>query len=103
MTARREIRLERLLGKRLVDAFGYAVGLIEDVVAEPDGDEYLITHVVVGPHRLLARLLAFGHQIPVLAALGLGQSPRVRKVPWEWLDLRDPDRPRLLESVSKGD
>ena len=102
MTAPREIRLERLLGKRLVDAFGYAVGIIEEVVAEPDGDDYRVTHVVVGPHALLARLLAFGHQIPLLAAMGLGRGPRLRQVPWEWLDLADPDRPRLLESVAKG-
>jgi sporulation protein YlmC with PRC-barrel domain len=94
-----EIRLERLLGRVLVDAMGNAVGAIEDVVAQPEGDEYVVTHVIVGPHRPLARALAFGHQIPVLTALGLGRSPTVRRVPWIWLDLSDPDRPRLRDSV----
>jgi sporulation protein YlmC with PRC-barrel domain len=103
MTAAREIRLERLLGRLLVDAFGHSVGTIEDVVAEPDGEDYLVTHVVVGPHAPLARALAFGHKIPVLDALGLGRSPRVRRLPWEWLDLADPDRPRLRPSVAEGD
>jgi hypothetical protein len=103
MTAAREIRLERLLGRTLVDAFGNAVGVIEDFVAEPHGEDYLVTHVVVGPHTPLARTLAFGHQIPVLEALGLARRPRVRRLPWEWLDLADPERPRLRAKVADGD
>jgi sporulation protein YlmC with PRC-barrel domain len=94
-----ELRLERLLGRMLADADGRPVGRIEDVVAEPDGEEYLVTHLVVGPHTRFARILAFGHQIPVLTALGLGRPPRVRRVPWAWLDLTEPDCPRLLRSV----
>jgi hypothetical protein len=101
MTAAREIRLERLLGRLLVDAFGHPVGVVEEVVTEPHGDEYFVTHVVVGPHAPLARALAFGHQIPVLEALGLGRKPRVRRLPWEWLDLTDPERPRLRETVAE--
>ena len=98
MTTTSEIRLERLLGRVLVDAIGNAVGTVEDVVAQPDGDEYLVTHVIVGPHRPLARALAFGYQIPVLKALGLVRT-EVCRVPWIWLDLSDPDCPRMRESV----
>jgi len=94
-----DLRLERLLGRTLADADGRPFGLIEDVVAESEGDEYVVTHVVVGPHTPFARLLAFAHQIPVLTALGLGRLPRIRRLPWAWLDLADPDRPRLLRSV----
>jgi hypothetical protein len=103
MSAPREIRLERLLGRLLVDAFGHAVGIIAEVVAEPDGDDYVVTEVVVEPHTPLARALAFGHQIPVLEAVGLGRKPRVRRLPWAWLDLTDPDHPRLRESVAGAD
>jgi hypothetical protein len=94
------IRLERLLGRRLVDARGHVVGCIEDVATMPVGDEYLVTHVVVTSHRRLAQLQAFAHQIPVLRALGLGKPPRVRRMPWTWLDLSDPERPRLLPTVA---
>jgi sporulation protein YlmC with PRC-barrel domain len=93
------LRLERLLGRTLADADGRPVGLIEDVVAEPEGDEYVVTHVVVGPHAPFARILAFAHQIPVLTALGLGRPARVKRLPWGWLDLADPDRPRLFRTV----
>ena len=93
------IRLERLLGRRLVDARGHVVGCIEDVDAVPDGDEYLVTHVLVTSHRRLAWLQDLAHQIPVLRALGLGRPPRVRRMPWTWVDLSDPEQPRLLPTV----
>jgi hypothetical protein len=99
MTAAREVRLERLLGTLLVDAHGYPVGRIEDVEAESVGDDYLVTQVIVGAHGRLARLLGLAHQLPTLRALGLGRRPRIRRVPWIWLDLSDPAHPRLLPSV----
>ena len=100
MTTVREIQLERLLGTLVVDAHGYAVGRIEDVVAEPEGDEYLVTHVVLGPHGRLSRLLGFAHQIPTLEALGLSRPARIKRLPWDWLDLSDPDHPRLRPTVA---
>jgi sporulation protein YlmC with PRC-barrel domain len=101
VSVRREVRLERLMGKLLVDAAGVAVGRIEDVDASPDGEDYLVTHVVVGPEGRLARLLASLHQLPTLRALGLGRKPRIRRIPWTWLDLSDPSHPRLLPSAAK--
>jgi hypothetical protein len=103
VSAKREVRLERLLGALLVDAAGVPVGRIEDVEAVPAGDTYLVTHVLVGPDSALAQLLAFGHQLPTLRALGLGRKPQIRRIPWAWLDLSNPERPRLRASVLGGD
>jgi sporulation protein YlmC with PRC-barrel domain len=100
VSARREVRLERLLGRLLVDATGVPVGRIEDVEAYPDGEDYLVTHVVVVPEGRLASLLAAMHQLPTLRAVGLGRKPRSRRVPWTWLDLSDPRHPRLLPNVA---
>jgi hypothetical protein len=44
--------------------------------------------------------MGFAHQIPTLRALGLGRRPRIRRIPWAWLDLSDPDQPRLLRTVA---
>lgn len=99
MSAAREVRLERLLGKLVVDAAGVPVGRIEELEAEPAGDAYLVTHAHLGPESHVARLLAFGHQLPTLRTLGIGRKPRMRRVPWAWLDLSDPERPRLRRSV----
>jgi sporulation protein YlmC with PRC-barrel domain len=100
MSMASEVRLERLLGKLVVDAFGLPFGRIEDVIAEPQGDEYLVTHLLIGPNSRLAQLLASAHELPTLRALGLGRRPRVRRVPWSWFDLTDPDRPQLRRSVA---
>ena len=99
MSRARELPLERLLGRLLVDARGIPVGRIEDVDAYPEGGEYVVTHVLVGPAGRLARLRAAFHLLPTLRALRLGRAPRTRRVPWSWLDLQDPEHPRLLPSV----
>jgi hypothetical protein len=99
MSQPREIRLERLLGKLVLDAAGWPVGRIEEVLAQPDGDAYLLTHVVIGPDSLLSQWLAAAYQLPTLRALGLGRRPSNRRLPWTWLDLTDPDQPRLHRSV----
>ncbi|MFL5518869.1 MAG: hypothetical protein ACJ8DJ_22145 [Gemmatimonadales bacterium] len=100
MTPPSGVRLERLLGRLVRDHLGVSVGRIEDVVAEPAGDAYRVTHVLVGPDGRLAQLFAAGYQLPTLRALGLGRKPRIRRLPWSWLELSDPDRPRLRAEVA---
>jgi sporulation protein YlmC with PRC-barrel domain len=95
MTRPPGLRLERLLGRLVVDHLGVPVGTIEDVVTEPDGEAYRVTHVILGPEGRLAQLFAMGYQLPTLQALGLGRKPRTRRLPWSWLDLADPEHPRL--------
>jgi sporulation protein YlmC with PRC-barrel domain len=100
MTRAAGIRLERLLGRLVVDHLGTAVGRIEEVESRPDGEVYRVTHVILGPEGRIARLLAFGHQLPTFRALGLGRKPRTRRLPWAWLDLTDPEHPRLHRQVA---
>jgi sporulation protein YlmC with PRC-barrel domain len=99
MTRHRGLRLERLLGRQVVDHLGTPVGRIEEVESEADGEVYRITHVILGPEGRIARLFAFGYQLPTLRALGLGRKPRTRRLPWAWLDLGDPEHPRLRQEV----
>lgn len=95
MSRQPAIRLERLLGRLVVDHLGMAVGRIEEVESRPDGDAYRVTHVILGPEGRIARLFAFGYQLPTFRALGLGRRPRTRRLPWAWFDFADPERPRL--------
>jgi sporulation protein YlmC with PRC-barrel domain len=103
VSAGQEVRLERVLGRLVRDATGRPAGRIEDVEAEPDGDAYLVTYALLGPTRWVAQLLAVGYRLPTLRALGLGRKPRIRRVPWPWLDLSDPERPRLKPTVVGDD
>jgi sporulation protein YlmC with PRC-barrel domain len=100
--ASREIYLEDLLGRLVRTAAGRVVGRIEDVRAEPVGDDYLVREVVLGELGLRARLFGMAAQLPTLQALGLARGSRTRTVPWEWLDFSDPDRPRF-RSVGPGE
>ncbi|HKU59961.1 MAG TPA: hypothetical protein VJQ44_01995 [Gemmatimonadales bacterium] len=100
MTRHPGIRLERLLGRLVVDHLGVAVGRIEEVETRPDGEVYRVTHVILGPEGRIARMFAFGYQLPTFRALGLGRKPRTRRLPWGWLDLADPEHPRLRPTVA---
>jgi sporulation protein YlmC with PRC-barrel domain len=95
MTAQREVRLEDLLGKTVRNQYGRAIGCIEDLRVEPDGEDYLVTEFLIGPLERLRRLLAFMGQVPTFRALGLGRERQVRPMPWHWIDLSDPERPVL--------
>jgi sporulation protein YlmC with PRC-barrel domain len=95
MSVAQELRVEDLLGKVVRNDFGRAIARIEDLRVEPDGEDYVVIEFLLGPLERLPRLLAFAGQLPTFRALGLGRKPQVRPIPWDWLDLSDPERPRL--------
>jgi sporulation protein YlmC with PRC-barrel domain len=90
-----ELRFEDLIGRAVRNAHGRVIGRIEDAHIAPDGDDYVITHFLLGPPERLARLRAFLGELPILRGIGLGKPRDLRPLPWNWFDLRDPDRPRL--------
>jgi hypothetical protein len=90
-----ELRLEDLLGKVVRNDFGRAIARIEDLWAEPEGEDYVVTKFLLGPLESWRRVLAFAGQLPTFRALGLGGKSQLRPIPWHWLDLSDPERPRL--------
>jgi sporulation protein YlmC with PRC-barrel domain len=102
MMAQRVVKFEDLVGKTVRNRFGRAIGCIEDVRIEPDGEDYLVKEFLIGPLERLPRLLAFIGQLPTFRALGLGREPRVRPIPWHWIDLSDPARPVLTAEGGKG-
>ena len=91
-----EIRLEDLLGKTVRNSHGRAIGRVEEARVEPAGEDYLVTHFLIGPLELWPRVLAFIGELPTVRALGLGSPRKLRPMPWHWLDLSDPARPRLV-------
>jgi sporulation protein YlmC with PRC-barrel domain len=93
--ARREVRLEQLLGRVVRTAAGRAVGRIEDLRAVPDGEDYVVSEVVLGELGFKAWLFSLTEQLPTFQALGLRRGFRTRAIPWQWLDLSDPERPRF--------
>jgi sporulation protein YlmC with PRC-barrel domain len=55
MTARRHIGWHDVVGRRVFDAEGKAVGHVADLIAVRDGRDLVVDALVVGPRALLAR------------------------------------------------
>jgi sporulation protein YlmC with PRC-barrel domain len=94
------VRFEDLIGKVVHNSHGRPVGKIEDARMEPEGEDYLITHFLIGPLGRLTRLRAFLGELPTLKAVGLGSERDLRPLPWQWFDLSDPERPVLTTENS---
>ena len=97
-----EIRFEDLIGKPVRNQYGRIIGRIEEARVEPEGDDYLVTDFLIGPVELWPRILTFLGEVPTLRAVGLGRQGKLRPFPWQWIDLSDPERPRLLGERAEG-
>lgn len=91
-----DVRLELLLNRRVVDANGVKVGRIEEVLAERHGDELLVSQYLVGIDGLFRSLSIRHFGAGVLRFLGArASSTKPHRIPWDKLDLSDPEHPRL--------
>jgi hypothetical protein len=88
----RHIRLDDLLGRIVRDESGEPLGRLYDMRAEEHGGELVIVEYYLGAHALLQRLGVS------LAALIGRKAPEPHKVPWDRLDISDPDNPRLISA-----
>ena len=105
--ATREVPLEELLGRVVRSAAGRPIGVIQDLRAQPQGEEYVIREVLLGELGYRARLIGILRQLPTFRALGLGKPYWTRPIPWHWLDWSDPlnlrfRRPGLSERSPRG-
>ena len=87
------LRLDRLLGCKVLTANNRFLGRVEEFRAERRGPSWIVTEYVIGRAGLLERL-----GLSVRLVLGNGRSPGF-VVRWDQLDLTNPDRPRLSCSV----
>jgi hypothetical protein len=85
-----KVHLELLVGKLVRDVNGAKVGRIRSLHAEKVGDDCVVEHYELGGAALLSRL-----GISALRLVGWPLRKEPRRVPWEQMDLSDPDAPRL--------
>jgi len=94
-----EIHLEQLVGRRVVDARGRHIGRIEEVRAERRDAEWIVGDYVLGIGGLVERLAAGELVSNVLGRLA--REAERHTVPWDELDLTDPERPRLRHTLAE--
>lgn len=97
----REIHLELLIGKSVFDIVGNRIGRIEEVRAEPQGDEWTIVEYYVGIAAVLERFSAWNVGTGLLHFLGARKLHKSYRIPWDKLDLSDVEHPRLVCSIDE--
>ncbi|MFL6232023.1 MAG: hypothetical protein ACJ76N_02725 [Thermoanaerobaculia bacterium] len=94
------VHFELLLGRKVHDPEGKKVGRILAVRAEPEGEECVVREYLLGTAALLTRL-----GISAGRLLGLPVHREPVRVPWDLMDLRNPEKPRLtcrVEELKRG-
>ena len=89
------VHLELLLGKQVVDQHGEPIGRLYEVRAEQQGDEWVIRDYLIGETALLERLSAQGIGQFLRQMAGASMLDAGYIVPWDQIDLSDPEHPRL--------
>ncbi|MFL6279974.1 MAG: hypothetical protein ACJ731_07680 [Vicinamibacterales bacterium] len=93
------VRLDRLIGRRVLTGNNRSLGRLEECRAERRGDSWIVTEWVIGSAGLLERL---GLGVRMILGIRAGKSFVAR---WDQLDLSNPDAPRLncsLEEVKRA-
>lgn len=98
---KRHLRVESLLGRVVHDINGKSAGRIEELEAEQKGDQCVVRRFVLGEAGLRERLSVAGFGMMFLHPLGARSNLHSRCVPWEQMDLSDPDHPRLRCTVEE--
>lgn len=96
----RAVSLSDLLGRAVRDADGRKIGRIEELHAEialeQGGNDYVVTRFSVG-HFNPFDVIATGNFVQQLVRrVARLTGYRRYEIPWDWMDLSDPARPRAL-------
>ena len=98
--AKQQLNLELLLGKKVFARNGKSIGRLEEVCVELAPGECRVTEFLVGEYGVFSRLSAWSIARAVLGVFG----PAFRsghRIPWNKIDLTNPERPTLTCSVSE--
>jgi len=91
-----EVRAELLLGRKVLGPGGRVDARIEEIVLEPRGEDYVVREYLSGPEGFLEEIFTFTVGVPLLRSIPfLSRRIRRRPIQWDWLDLSNPDAPRL--------
>jgi sporulation protein YlmC with PRC-barrel domain len=89
-----EINVELLIGRKVHDVDGEKVGRIEEFKVELDEESCVLDSYLIGSSALIERLAAWTLVRPISRALH-GRFYSLYRVPWQDMDLSDPQHPRL--------
>ncbi|TPK75315.1 hypothetical protein FJ930_04220 [Mesorhizobium sp. B2-4-15] len=90
------VNVDHLAGRRVLSQNGESIGHIEEIVAESQGDDFVVTEFRIGIFAAFERLSASSIGTAVLDLFGLRRREGLYRIPWDKLDISDPTKPKLL-------
>lgn len=90
----REINIESLVGKKVVDVHGARAGRIEEMLVAKRGTDFVIVELHLGAAAGLERIMNWAGSIRLVTFFDRFTTRR-RRVPWDQIDLEDLEHPRL--------
>lgn len=91
----KSVRAELLAGRRVYDVDGKVAGRIHAIHIQREGPQCVVAEYLIGTAAWLTRL-----GITTARLFGRRHFREPKRIPWNLLDLSDPDRPRLLCRVA---
>ncbi|HEY2092215.1 MAG TPA: PRC-barrel domain-containing protein [Thermoanaerobaculia bacterium] len=98
----RELHVELLTGRKVVDRNGKKIGRIEEIVAEYRGNELIVEEVHVGTRGFAERFSLRGVGDAFTSVFGARLRDKTpARLRWEDLDFSDPEHPRLKVAIEE--
>jgi sporulation protein YlmC with PRC-barrel domain len=97
----RELHMYEFLGRKVHDADGKYAGALEEVEVER-GDEFCAVKNYLVQHRgLIDRITAWALTQSIRKAIPVREKSKPYRVPWDKMDLTDPQHPRITVPQSE--
>ena len=99
--AAQQIHAELLVGRRVRAMNGHVIGRVEEIRVKQESRGGFVEEFLTGSYGVLERLAAASIGRAILRVLGARRQNSSYRIPWDKLDLSDPNKPRLLCEVSE--
>jgi sporulation protein YlmC with PRC-barrel domain len=99
--ATQEIHAELLIGRRVRAMNGRVIGRVEEIRVKQESRGGFVEEFLTGSYGMLERLAGISIGRAILKTVGARRKNSSYRIPWDKLDLSDPNTPRLLCAVSE--
>ncbi|HEX8903790.1 MAG TPA: hypothetical protein VF771_02975 [Longimicrobiaceae bacterium] len=95
----REAHVELLMGRVVHDRDGVRLGRLEEIRAVAHGGQLYVSQYLVGRYGVASRLTSTTLVPRLLHLIGIARKKSGYLVPWTWMDLSDPEHPRVTRPM----
>jgi hypothetical protein len=98
---KQQIHAELLVGRRVRAKNGRVIGRLEEIRVKQESRGGSVEEFRTGGYGMLERLAAVSIGRAILKTFGARRKNASYRIPWDKLDLSDPNQPRLLCEVAE--